>query len=270
MEVPLYEFVSKIVYHASVAALFNEDLAADKSLFKAFRDHDHNLPLAAAGVHINNFTTSKKGKDQLAEVFMKCRNGLCDFMNARWKTFTEGPYKLPSDQVIGNFQLAIHWASVGNSMPACFWLIFNLIRNPHLLQRVLDEIHSCCKKGGEKDNNNHNDEVDLESFGQEELNQMLFLDACLTETLRLASGSLIMRVAKAPCKISLASGKTYNIRKGDRIGLCPPLFHLDDELFPNPMSFNPDRWMQGETFEERSAAVLGKISLKKDGKEIMG
>lgn len=274
--VPLYDFVSKIVYHASVAALFNEELAADSELYQAFRDHDHNLPLAAAGVHINNFSTSRKGKDRLAHALTNCRDGICDFMSARWKTFSEGPHKLPTDEVIGHLQLAIHWASVGNSMPACFWLIFHLTQNPQYLQRVLDEIHSCCNKkqqqeqeGGDK-NRTTNNTISLDAFGQEELNQMLFVDACLTETLRLASGSLIMRVAKSPCTISLSSGKSYNIRKGDRIGLCPPLFHLDDELFPNPMTFNPDRWMQGDSFEERSAAVLGKIPLKKDGKEVMG
>jgi hypothetical protein len=36
------------------------------------------------------------------------------------------------------------------------------------------------------------------------------------------------------------------------------------------MTFNPDRWMQGDSLEEQSSAVLGKVPLKKDGKEIMG
>lgn len=44
-------------------------------------------------------------------------------------------------------------------------------------------------------------------ISQEQLNALQYLDCCITETLRLCSGSLIMRHVKEPCEVALASGK---------------------------------------------------------------
>lgn len=43
-------------------------------------------------------------------------------------------------------------------------------------------------------------------MSQEQLNELQYLDCSITETLRLCSGSLIMRHVQEPCEITLASG----------------------------------------------------------------
>ena len=65
---------------------------------------------------------------------------------------------------------------------------------------------------------------------QDQLNNMHLLDACVTESMRLASGSLVMRFVQRPCSITLNSGNTYHFRKGDRVGIAPPITHHDSEV----------------------------------------
>ena len=53
------------------------------------------------------------------------------------------------------------------------------------------------------------------------------IDASITEALRLASGSMIMRiVTQDNMKLTLPStSETFHFRKGDRVGICPPMTH---------------------------------------------
>lgn len=75
-----------------------------------------------------------------------------------------------------------------------------------------------------------------------------------------------------------AAGKTYKFRKGDRVGLCPPLWHRDAELYPDPLRFDPARWLlvgdAGKTevgqvpSDEAAMAAQGRVQLSKGGKTL--
>eukprot|EP01034_Spumella_vulgaris_P029595 gene29595-36670_t len=188
-EVLLYDFLARMIFSASIAALFNADAGDDTKLFDAFQEFDKVIPIAAAGVDLKYF-------------------------------------------------------SVGNTMPATFWLLYYLLSDPALLAQAKKEITDTFASGSNPS-----------SLSQDQLNGMVFMDACITEALRLSSGSLIMRFVNAPCRLTMDSGKVYKFRKGDRIGLFPTLMHYDEEIFPNAMTFNPSRWLQGETQEERVAGA---------------
>lgn len=70
--------------------------------------------------------------------------------------------------------------------------------------------------------------------------------------------------------INPITGKSYTFRKGDRVGLCPPLWHRDPEIYPEPLAFRPERWeaQPGSSPEEVTSASLGKIPQFKGGKQI--
>lgn len=76
-----------------------------------------------------------------------------------------------------------------------------------------------------------------------DLNSMPLLDSAISETLRLASGSLIMREAIEPCTVTLSSGETYHIRKGDNVGIFPPLVHRDERFYSQPNIFQYNRFL---------------------------
>jgi len=50
--VPLYDYLSRVIFQASVAALFNQAAGDDRSLFDAFDKFDKHLPMAAGGYKV--------------------------------------------------------------------------------------------------------------------------------------------------------------------------------------------------------------------------
>jgi cytochrome P450 len=251
--VQLSDFLSRLIFQASVATLFNEDAANDKDLYSSFVTFDQQLPLAAAGISVSNFSGARKAREVLINACKKYTTDNCELICKRREYFQE--VGLPVQDAAA-FTLAMLWASVGNTMPVTFWLVFYLLSDTALLSRAKEEVHSAA----------------LESIGQElsqeQLNDMVFIDACITETLRLTSGSLIMRFVKKQCDLTMASGATYRFRKDDRVGLCPALTHLDEEIYPDAKIFRPDRWLNGDTLEERQMSSIGRIPCFKGGKAI--
>jgi cytochrome P450 len=186
-----------------------------------------------------------------------------EFANRRWAYFDN----LVSESNTNSFQLAMLWASVGNTMPSMFWLLYYLLCDAECMAKVMQEIRSViasnsgsCEPGART------------RFTQEMLNQMTYIDCCLTETLRLSSGSIIMRHVVETSEITLSSGKSYTLRKGDRIGLCPPLWHNDPELYPNPSKFDPERWvLAGDqyTSDEIAFASVGRLPAQQKGGKML-
>lgn len=78
----------------------------------------------------------------------------------------------------------------------------------------------------------------------EDLQKMVILESCISESLRLSTGSLIMREAVEPCTLTLADGSTYKIRKGDNVGIFPPIIHRDERFFENSETFQYDRFLK--------------------------
>jgi cytochrome P450 len=77
----------------------------------------------------------------------------------------------------------------------------------------------------------------------EDMHRLEVIDSCISEALRLSSGSLIMREVLEPCTLTLASGNTYSFRKGDNVGIFPPLVHRDTRIYSQPEEFQHDRFL---------------------------
>jgi cytochrome P450 len=80
-----------------------------------------------------------------------------------------------------------------------------------------------------------------------ELEKLPFLHACILESLRLSCGVLsrLPRITDHPVVY-----KDYVIPAGYPISMSQPLIHYNPAIFPEPMTFNPDRWLEG-TPEDR-------------------
>lgn len=52
-----------------------------------------------------------------------------------------------------------------------------------------------------------------------------------------------MREATEDVYLEFDSGVTYKFRKGDKIGIFPPLVHFDADIYPDPYTFKYDRFI---------------------------
>jgi len=86
------------------------------------------------------------------------------------------------------------------------------------------------------------------------LNEMPLLHACMKETLRLYP-PLILLLRKVLVPIEY---KGYTIPKGDVIMACPPVSHRLPEVYSNPETFDPERFMPGR--EEDKAQKFSFLS----------
>lgn len=106
-------------------------------------------------------------------------------------------------------------------------ILYHVYANDEILQRLRKEIASIPTKSPEP-------------IPLKELEQLPYLTAVLTEGLRLSPG-IGTRAARITDK-DLFYGD-WRIPAGTPVGMTTLLMHTDEKLYPDPMRFNPDRWM---------------------------
>lgn len=106
-------------------------------------------------------------------------------------------------------------------------LFYHVFTNEEIQQRLREEIAQASAKS--------TDPIQLKT-----LEQLPYLTAVLKEGLRLSPG-ISSRAARITDK-DLSYGD-WRIPAGTPVGMTTLLMHTDEELFPDPMRFNPDRWM---------------------------
>jgi cytochrome P450 len=80
------------------------------------------------------------------------------------------------------------------------------------------------------------------------LEKLPFLNACLKESLRLASPvpSYLWRLVPADSYTIDARGRQYSLPPGTSVGMSQALVHFDEDTFPDPSSFDPYRWLKAD------------------------
>ncbi|KAM3823853.1 7-alpha-hydroxycholest-4-en-3-one 12-alpha-hydroxylase-like [Vipera latastei] len=145
-----------------------------------------------------------------------------------------------SEEMRDRFMFLLLWAAQGNTGPASFWLLEYLMKHPKAMEEVKKEILEVLKKSGQEATSR---EKPL-NVTKEMLNQTPILDSAVEETLRLVTAPLLIRVVLQDMDLKLHNGKTYLLRKGDKIGLFPYLStHMDPEIHLEPQVFKYDRFL---------------------------
>lgn len=145
------------------------------------------------------------------------------------------------------------WASVANTIPACFWSMYNLVSHPDALQVVRQQICDVLSLSGvefsaDKDVTLSKDLLDkLLYLGWaldykhsryftrcDGLRCCLFSESAINESLRLSSASMNIRVAQEDFSLHLRNERSVNVRKDDIIVLYPQSLHMDPEVYKDP------------------------------------
>ncbi|KTF86131.1 hypothetical protein cypCar_00029128 [Cyprinus carpio] len=226
LEEGLQSFTNRIMFEAGFLTLFGKDagfLQADGTsgtriwMQKAVQDFlafDRAFPLLAAGVPIGLCAEAWQAREALAEELLhdKLHHRKCisDLIQRRMDAFD----RMHLDETgKARTHVCMLWASQANTLPAAFWSLYYTLRS-------VDAFTAACT----------------------EVNRV-FSESIIEEALRLSSASMMIRVASNDFTLTLDSGQTADVRKGDYIALYPQLIHLDPEIYPDPTEFKYNRFL---------------------------
>lgn len=124
------------------------------------------------------------------------------------------------------FGLLMMFATVANAVPIAFWTVAFILSSEKAFNEAMREVEEIF---GAK-----SDDVPVVLS---DLERLPSIKRCVLETIRLRSpGAIARRVLKS------FSIRSFVIPKGDLLLLSPYWAHRNPKYFPEPETFNPDRW----------------------------
>ncbi|EFR02013.1 trichodiene oxygenase [Nannizzia gypsea CBS 118893] len=121
-------------------------------------------------------------------------------------------------------------------------ILYHVYSKDEILQKLRDEINAASTQ--------HHRPLTLQ-----DLEQLPYLTAVLTEGLRLSPG-----VGSRAARITDQDlfYEHWRIPAGTPVGMTTILMHTDEKLYPDPMTFNPNRWMDATA--KRSTTTFAPFS----------
>ncbi|KAM7217009.1 cytochrome P450 [Rhypophila decipiens] len=110
-------------------------------------------------------------------------------------------------------------------------IYFHLWSNPAMLRRARQELAS------------HHIPYEIAELDVKALEKLPYLTAIICEGMRLSPGISTRMGRVAPDRDIIY--REWVIPKGYTVGMTTLLMHLDEELYPDPKQFRPERWVDG-------------------------
>ncbi|OAA69932.1 Cytochrome P450 [Akanthomyces lecanii RCEF 1005] len=109
--------------------------------------------------------------------------------------------------------------------------IFYMLSNKNIVSRLREEVMNAVPRDQSPD-----------TWTLQQLEPLPFLTGCVKESLRLSFGpvSRLPRVSKEEA----LQYKEYNIPAGYPVSQSTWLVHTDPSVYPNPLEFDPERWIR--------------------------
>ncbi|XP_019374572.1 PREDICTED: cholesterol 7-alpha-monooxygenase [Gavialis gangeticus] len=260
----LHAFCSRVIFEAGFLTFFGTEFNSnhDKNLSKQemerarilkalenFKEFDKIFPALVAGLPIHMFKNAHSARAKLEQELLHeklyKRDNISELVTLRM--FLNDTLSTFDDKEKAKTHVVILWASQSNTIPATFWSLFHIIRNPEAMKAATEEVKNMLEDAGEK--------ISLDgkyiSLNRKQLDNMPVLDSIIKEAIRLSSASMTVRVAKEDFTLCLEND-SYNIRKNDIVALYPQLMHFDPEIYADPLIFKYDRFLN-ENGEEKTA-----------------
>ncbi len=257
MEDGLFMYSYNIVFRAGYLSLYGnvastsegseekareKDRAESEALFYEFRKYDKLFPNLAYGVlppreRIEAERLKGFFWKALSVQKMRTKDNISGWLWDMQKGKEETGEK---ESMIDRFMFVLLWASQGNTGPSAFWLLLFLMKHPEAMTAVKEEVDKVLEEFGQKVNRGG----PLINLTREMLMKTPILDSAVEETLRLTAAPLLTRAVLQDMTLKMADGRTYFIRKGDRMAVFPyTAVQVDPEIHPDPHSFKYDRFL---------------------------
>lgn len=242
----LYDLCLRLSFEATFMTMYGRSASSRRhrgleELRQDFISFDNMFPLLVAQVPLCLLGRTSSVRQKLISWFSPGRvstwRSPAPFIQRRSDLFDQQEALTDHDKAAQHF--AMLWASVGNTSPAMFWTVYFLLRHPEALQAVRAELQEVMSQEG-RDFSPDSDLV----LNRDLLDKLLVLDSVVSESLRLSTMSINVRVAQDD--LSLTLDQPYRIRRGDIIALFPQSVHLDPEVYEEPTSFRFRRFLDDE------------------------
>jgi cytochrome P450 len=119
-------------------------------------------------------------------------------------------------------------AGTGTTSWALSTAVWYLVTNPDMLARLRAEIHTVMPNP-------------RRPCKVQELEQLPYFTAVIKEALRLGFGAPMRSARAAPDRV--LEYKEWTIPQGTPVSMSISHIHLDPEVFPEPMRYDPERWL---------------------------
>ncbi|KAF2185565.1 isotrichodermin C-15 hydroxylase [Zopfia rhizophila CBS 207.26] len=142
------------------------------------------------------------------------------------------------EELQADTSLLIAAGSDGVTLAICALLFYSL-QTPHILEKLAREIREAFKTP--------------EDIKTPKLNQLPYLHACIEESLRIAPpkpGSLPRIVLPGGTEID-----GHHIPAGTTVGVSHYVIHRNPDVFPQPNSFRPERWIVSDALSQDQIAA---------------
>lgn len=243
---PLYDFCLRLSFEATFMTMYGRSAATARhgdleELRQDFIRFDKQFPLLMAQVPLWLLGQTASVRQKLISWFSPGRvsswRSPALFIQRRSAVFDQQEALSDHDKAAQHF--AMLWASIGNTSPAMFWTVYFLLRHPEALEAVRAELQDVMSQEGRS----FSPDSDL-VLDRELLDRLLVLDSVVSESLRLSTMSMNVRVAQDDLTLTL--DQPYRIRRGDIIAMFPQSLHLDPEIYDDPTSFRFGRFLDDE------------------------
>lgn len=183
----------------------------------------YNIP----GVPFHNLMKNAEEMERIVRkvIARKKEAGLTghDILSIMIQMHEEDPERLSENELIGHTTTMFRGGYNPSGM-ALYWTIFLLSQHPEQFKQVLDEIDQLVKG-------------DIPT--QDEVESMPYLEGALKEAMRLfPAGTWTGRLAMRDFELA-----SHPFRKGTWILMSPYITHRIPEVFPEPYTFRPERWL---------------------------
>lgn len=262
VEVDIFQAMSELIILTASRTLQGREVrqGLDKSFAQLYHDLDAgftpinfvipNLPLPS---NFKRDRAQKKMSQFYQEIVTRRRaEGTISSEHDMISALMEQKYKTGRElrpTEIAHMMIALLMAGQHTSSATSSWTILRLASRPDILQQVYEEQ---VKVYGDADGKLR--DLDYET----QKNSVPLLDAVVKEALRLhAPLHSIMRYVKqdltVPATLSTPGEKElFVIPKGHYVLAAPGVSQVDPEIWSDPNTFNPHRWLDGVTATQMS------------------
>jgi len=254
----MLNIVGKAIYYATIETVFGYKSLKNDTDYDITMIFERRFPIFTGMSSqllqmrdYKGYSAREKHIKKMKDIFSKLlspsfspSNEHDDFFSDLVKEYGVLPYEKMNIDDIARFHYLFFVASYFNTIPAGFWAIFEMLRDPRALKACINEVNNAkaVKKKMVSES-----KVDLDKtnfFTLNELENMDILNSLITEAMRLRSTTKMLRLRysnedfrlKLPLPLS-GKSKEFNVKKGTYFISCPTLMHHDPEIFSDPMEF---------------------------------